>query len=154
MTYPTISSLFPRNARTLAIHMAMEAAQRADIGQRIKELRGPLPQPELARRLGVSLRAVQKWEAGDTAPQWENLVALSELFGVTQDYLLYGDRSEQREAVDQLDRIEAKLDLLLQALIPSSPAEVAEEAAARRTADKRSAAGEVPADKKRSRRAA
>jgi transcriptional regulator with XRE-family HTH domain len=149
------SSLFPRNARTLALHMAMEAAQRAEIGQRIKDLRGPLPQPELARRLGVSLRAVQKWEGGDSAPQWENLVALSKFFSVSQDFLLYGEPSERQTTADsQLDRIEAKLDLLLQTVIPSSPAEVAEEAAARRTAGKRSAAGSGRAGKSSSRRVA
>lgn len=92
--------------------MAMEAAQRAEIGQRIKELRGPLPQPELARKLNVSLRAVQKWEAGESAPQWENLVRLSEVFGVTQDYLLYGER-DTVENESQLDRIESLLEGLV-----------------------------------------
>lgn len=119
--------------------MAMEAAQRAEIGQRIKELRGHQPQPELARKLNVSLRAVQKWEAGESAPQWENLVALSRYFHVTQDFLLYGDRSETDVASGQLDRIEQKVDKLLEAaaeILSRLPAEgfgeVFEKAARRR----------------------
>lgn len=113
-----VSSQLPRNARTLALQMAMEAAQREEVGARIRELRGPLPQPELARKLDVSLRAVQKWEAGESAPQWENLVRLSKLFGVTQDFLLYGDRNmgTRADADTQLDRIEAKLDQVLSLL--------------------------------------
>ena len=113
MTRLARSSLFPRNARTLALHMAMEAAQRAEVGQRIKELRGPLPQPELARKLNVSLRAVQKWEGGDSAPQWDNLVRLSKFFGVSQNYLLYGEAEKVEPAPSQLDRIEAMLDEVL-----------------------------------------
>lgn len=131
MSHTEISSLFPRTARTLALQMAMEAAHRADIGQRIKELRGHLPQPVLAEKLGVSLRAVQKWEAGESAPQWDNIVRLSKLFDVTQNYLLYGKRDAASDELSQLDRIEAKLDDLLSRLPVEGLAEVLEAEAAR-----------------------
>lgn len=136
MPYPEISSLFPRTAHTLRLQMAMEAAHRADVGQRIKDLRGHLPQPALAEKLGVSLRAVQKWEAGESAPQWDNLVRLSKLFNVTQNFLLYGEREQATGELGQLDRIEAKLDELLSRL----PAEGFDEvlgAEARRLAEQR-----------------
>lgn len=139
------SSQLPRTARTLAIHMAMEAAQRAEIGERIRTLRGPVPQPVLANKLGISLRAIQKWESGESAPQWDNLVRLSKHFQVTQDYLLYGDREPAPEAKSadsaQLDRIEAKLDELLSILKRSGgPAEVLEAEADRLDEQQRSSA--------------
>ena len=41
----------------------------------------------LADKLGVSRQAVQKWESGVTKPTIENLLALSEIFNVSLDYL-------------------------------------------------------------------
>jgi len=47
-----------------------------------------LSQEELASRLNVSRQTVSKWEVGESAPDMENLVALSELFGVSLDELV------------------------------------------------------------------
>ena len=48
-------------------------------------------QEELAERLGVSRQAVSKWESGQTLPDMDKLLLLSEVFGVTTDYLLKED---------------------------------------------------------------
>lgn len=45
-------------------------------------------QESLAEQLGISRQAVSKWEAGLTQPDVANLVALSDLYGVTLDHLL------------------------------------------------------------------
>lgn len=45
-------------------------------------------QEELAERMQVSRQAVSKWEGAQTMPDLEKILALSELFGVTTDYLL------------------------------------------------------------------
>ena len=50
-----------------------------------------ISQEELANIIGVSRQAVQKWESGASQPNIDNLVAISEYFGVTLDYLLKGD---------------------------------------------------------------
>lgn len=50
-----------------------------------------ISQEELANIIGVSRQAVQKWESGASQPNMDNLVAISEYFGVTLDYLLKGD---------------------------------------------------------------
>lgn len=62
-----------------------------------------LSQEELAGRIGVSRQAVQKWEAGASSPDVENLLALSECFGVTLDYLLKDGASspEPEQAVPE-----------------------------------------------------
>lgn len=47
-----------------------------------------LTQMDLAERLDVSRQAVSRWEVGSSAPSTDNLKVLSELYGVTVDYLL------------------------------------------------------------------
>lgn len=45
-------------------------------------------QEELAEKMNVSRQAVSKWEGAQTVPELEKILLLSELFGVTTDYLL------------------------------------------------------------------
>lgn len=47
-----------------------------------------MSQEELAEKLNVSRQAISKWELGDVSPDSDKIVALSNLFGVTTDYLL------------------------------------------------------------------
>ena len=47
-----------------------------------------MSQEELADRLGVSRQAVSRWELGSTLPDAPNLLKLSDLFGVSIDWLL------------------------------------------------------------------
>lgn len=47
-----------------------------------------LSQEELAGRLNVSRQTVSKWEIGDTTPDMEKLVAISDLFGISLDELV------------------------------------------------------------------
>ncbi len=61
----------------------------ADGIQRLRKSRG-ISQEELADRIGVSRQAVSKWESGQTSPDLEKIVLLSDCFEVTTDYLLKG----------------------------------------------------------------
>lgn len=47
-------------------------------------------QEELANRLNVSRQTVSKWEVGDSTPDMEKLVAISDLFDVSLDLLIMG----------------------------------------------------------------
>lgn len=60
------------------------------LGQKITKLRkkNKLSQEGLAEKMNVSRQAVSKWESGQSIPDIEKIVSLSELFGVTTDYLL------------------------------------------------------------------
>lgn len=46
---------------------------------------------EVARYLSVTVQAVRKYKAGKSLPDPEHLLDLSELLGVSVDYLLKGD---------------------------------------------------------------
>lgn len=47
-------------------------------------------QEYLAKKLNISRQAISKWELGESYPDIENLIALSELFNITLDELITG----------------------------------------------------------------
>ena len=53
-------------------------------------------QEELAEKLNVSRQAVSKWESAQSVPDMSRIIQLSEIFGVSTDYLLK-DELEQAE---------------------------------------------------------
>lgn len=63
-----------------------------NIADRIQYLRKQkgYSQEELADKMGVSRQAVSKWESGQSSPDLEKVIAMSELFDVTTDYILKG----------------------------------------------------------------
>ena len=77
-------------------------------------------QEQLADRLGVTRQSVSKWESGTAVPELMKLISLSDLFGVSVDYLVKdwiedpgGPRSGTEEVSSrQADRLEKKVDEL------------------------------------------
>lgn len=59
-----------------------------------------MSQEQLAQKLDVSRQAVSKWEGAQAIPDLERVVRLSQLFGVSTDYLLK-DEMEQEEFTAQ-----------------------------------------------------
>ena len=47
-----------------------------------------MSQEELAEKMNVSRQAVSKWEGAQSIPDLDKILQLSELYGVTTDYLL------------------------------------------------------------------
>lgn len=50
-----------------------------------------LSQEEIAEKLGISRQSVSKWELGAAMPDLDKVLRLSQLFGVSTDYLLKDD---------------------------------------------------------------
>ena len=55
-----------------------------------------LSQEELANRLNVSRQTVSKWEVGDSTPDMEKLIAISDLFKISLDELVLDKMPEQK----------------------------------------------------------
>lgn len=73
---------------------------------RLKELRlkhGYKNQKELADFLFVNQTAVSQWERGATIPSSQMLLKLSELYGVSIDYLLGREEAEKKSAPSEED---------------------------------------------------
>ena len=60
-----------------------------------------LSQEELANRLNVSRQTVSKWEVGESTPDMEKLVAISELFDISLDELVLDKAVKNEEASEQ-----------------------------------------------------
>lgn len=58
-------------------------------------------QEEFAEKIGVSRQAVSKWESGQSNPELEKILIISEIFGVTTDYLLKDDISDNTDGEEQ-----------------------------------------------------
>ena len=56
-----------------------------------------MTQQQLADKLGITNKAVSKWETGEAFPETAQLVPLSDTFGVTVDDLLRGKEEALRE---------------------------------------------------------
>ncbi|MBQ1285725.1 MAG: helix-turn-helix domain-containing protein [Lachnospiraceae bacterium] len=54
-----------------------------------------LTQAALAEQLGVSDRAVSKWETGRSLPDADNMLELSRILGITVDELLKGEKTDE-----------------------------------------------------------
>lgn len=70
--------------------------QNYEIGNRIYELRKAkgLSQKELGALIGVSNKAVSKWETGAAAPKTETIIKLAAVLGISSEELLCGKNPE------------------------------------------------------------
>lgn len=93
--------------------------ERKSIGQFIAALRkaNGLTQQQIADRLNVSNKAVSRWERDECAPDLSLIPAIAEMFNVTCDELLKGERI----AVDTpTEKSEPKVDKQIKALVNRS----------------------------------
>ncbi len=69
--------------------------------QNLRKAKG-ISQEELADKVGVSRQAVSKWESGQSIPEIDKVILLSEFFDVTTDYLLKGTETPvpQKEPIN------------------------------------------------------
>ena len=71
--------------------------------------RSGLSQEEMAEKLNVSRQTISRWEVGSAQPDAENLRQLSQLFGVTADYLL-NDAYDSDADLPRVKRAEETLE--------------------------------------------
>ena len=60
------------------------------LGEKIQALRkqSGMSQEQLAERITISRQAISRWELNESVPDVDNIVQLSQIFGVSTDYLL------------------------------------------------------------------
>ncbi len=54
----------------------------------VQRKKSGMSQEQLAKKLGITRQSVSKWEAGGSVPEISKLIAMSEIFKVSLDYLL------------------------------------------------------------------
>jgi transcriptional regulator with XRE-family HTH domain len=76
------------------------------IANNLTELRRKhsITQAELAERLNYSDKAVSKWERGESIPDVTVLKAISDIFGVTVDYLLEEEHEDPKHEKKEVNK--------------------------------------------------
>ena len=62
-----------------------------------------LSQEQLADKLNVTSQAISKWESGQTMPEADKILLLSDIFHVTTDQLLKGVEDSQKHKKESMD---------------------------------------------------
>lgn len=80
--------------------------ERKTIGSFIATLRkaNGMTQKELAERLNVSDKSVSRWERDETAPDLSLIPVIAEIFNVTTDELLRGERNPQSSETEPVSK--------------------------------------------------
>ena len=52
-------------------------------------------QEQLAQKLNVTRQSISKWEGAQSVPDLQKIILLSEIFGVTTDYLIKDEIEEE-----------------------------------------------------------
>ncbi len=98
------------------------------IGRFIRAIRKEknLTQREVAERLGISEKTVSKWETGNGLPEVSLMLPLCELFGISVNELLSGERLDEKRYFEKAEqnimslmeeKAKAKKRLILSVLI-------------------------------------
>ena len=82
--------------------------------EKIKELRisSGMSQVQLAKKIGITKSAVNAWESGTNSPSLSYVVKLSQVFGVSTDYLL-GVNKQLTADISGLDDVQKQAVLLM-----------------------------------------
>lgn len=75
------------------------------IGEKLLDLRKSkhLSQEEVADRLNVSRQTVSKWETDQSMPDFDKIVPLCELYGISADELLMMEKKEKNMKTEELE---------------------------------------------------
>lgn len=78
-----------------------------NIAERIQNLRkkNGISQEEFADKIGVSRQAVSKWESEQSLPDIEKIIAMSNYFNVSTDYILKGIEITAEENNKKIDSV-------------------------------------------------
>ena len=82
----------------------------ADVGRRIQNLRENcgLQREVFGKPLGMGKRAIGRWERGEYIPARRRLTELSQVYGVSVDWLLYGIAAGENDLERRLSALEPR----------------------------------------------
>jgi transcriptional regulator with XRE-family HTH domain len=78
------------------------------IGERLKKLRGKRTQEEVAQKIGISRARLSHYETGRSEPDSEILKKLADFYGVSTDYLIYGEEGIKSDLISNLPELTEK----------------------------------------------
>lgn len=87
-----------------------------DIGEKLFELRKGkgLSQEEVAEKLNVTRQTVSKWETNQSTPDFDKIMPICELYGITTEELLTGKKKEDENNFEKVEEKEEERPLTKQ----------------------------------------
>lgn len=87
-----------------------------DIGEKLFELRKGkgLSQEEVAEKLNVTRQTVSKWETNQSTPDFDKIIPICELYGITTEELLTGKKKEDENNFEKVEEKEEERPLTKQ----------------------------------------
>lgn len=87
-----------------------------DIGEKLFELRKGkgLSQEEVAEKLNVTRQTVSKWETNQSTPDFDKIIPICELYGITTEELLTGKKKEEENNFEKVEEKEEERPLTKQ----------------------------------------
>lgn len=81
-----------------------------NFGEKLYELRKEkkLSQEEVADKLNVTRQTVSKWETNQSTPDFDKVLPLCELFGISADELLSGNKKEENNTEKKTKEVEVE----------------------------------------------
>lgn len=81
-----------------------------DIGEKLFELRKGkgLSQEEVAEKLNVTRQTVSKWETNQSTPDFDKIMPICELYGITTEELLTGKKREEENNFEKVEEKEER----------------------------------------------
>lgn len=81
-----------------------------DIGEKLFELRKGkgLSQEEVAEKLNVTRQTVSKWETNQSTPDFDKIMPICELYGITTEELLTGKKKEEENNFEKVEEKEER----------------------------------------------
>ena len=85
-----------------------------DFGNKLYELRKSknLSQEELADKLNVTRQTISKWETNQSTPDFDKIIPICNLYGISADELLKGEIEEKKLIYENNDNSNTKKKLI------------------------------------------
>ena len=86
-----------------------------NLGEKLFELRKEknLSQEEVADKLNVTRQTVSKWETNQSTPDFDKIMPICELFGISTEELLTGNKKEEKQEEEENQVIEEEKEKVL-----------------------------------------
>ena len=86
-----------------------------NLGEKLFELRKEknLSQEEVADKLNVTRQTISKWETNQSTPDFDKIMPICELFGISTEELLTGNKKEEKQEEEQNQVIEEEKEKVL-----------------------------------------
>lgn len=90
----------------------------SEIGFRLKYIRVSrrLTIEKISKIIGVSKMSISNWENGLRNPKSKYIKKYAEYFGISEDWIIYGEKNLENNLNKRLSSLEAKIDKVLELL--------------------------------------